>query len=49
MCSQPVGVGLDDLVADGRVGTALQEQADHLEVGKSLPADWQRPRALYSH
>jgi hypothetical protein len=20
-----------------------------LEVGKSLPADWQRPRTLYSH
>ena len=27
-----VGVGLEELVADGRVGAALQEQADHLEM-----------------
>jgi hypothetical protein len=27
-----VGVGLEELVADGRVGAAFQEQADHLEV-----------------
>ncbi len=27
-----VGVGLAELVADGRVGAALQEQADHLEM-----------------
>ena len=27
-----VGVGLNDLVADGRVGTAFQEQADHLDM-----------------
>jgi ABC-type multidrug transport system fused ATPase/permease subunit len=27
-----VGVGMEELVADGRVGTALQEQADHLEL-----------------
>jgi hypothetical protein len=27
-----VGVGLEELVADGRVGAAFQEQADHLEM-----------------
>jgi len=27
-----VGVGVEELVADGRVGAALQEQADHLEL-----------------
>jgi hypothetical protein len=27
-----VGVGLDEFVADGRVGAALQEQADHLQM-----------------
>jgi hypothetical protein len=32
MCGHPVGVGLDELVADGLVGDAVHEQADHLEV-----------------
>jgi hypothetical protein len=49
-----VGVGLADSVADGRVGTALQEQADHLEMTvrdrpvQAGPPETRRPQRIHN-